>query len=405
MSATKTRRPTETEEPEIYTFHCIFYQFMRLLITPYFYLNGYRWKKHKQRSKTCLILTNHNTNWDFFLFGLCLHRHMYFVASEHIYRLGFVSKIIKFLGAPISRKKGASGDETVEKINEQLRKGHNVCMMAEGNRSFSGETGWISPRNAKIAKESGAGLITVTVHGGYFVNPRWASEKRKGPTRGTVVREYTPEELAAMTEEEVTEAIRRDLYVNAYDDPAMEPAAYTCSHPAEHLETALFLCPVCGSTSGLASEGARFFCRDCGLSLRFTPEGRFAADRGEPPFTTVLDWDRWQQGTLRARTEGAEDLQEPLFRDTEIRLGRVLPGRGTEPAAAGTLALYRDRLEVSGDCTLSFPVSRIEKISVALTDTMLFTADGCYYEIKCVRPFAAVKYLMAVRFLQKKEYV
>ena len=389
------------------TFHKIFYTFMRILITPFFrFVFHYSWKKYEPKSETYLVLTNHNTNWDFFLFGLSLHRHMYFVASEHIYRLGFRSKLIKFLADPIPRKKGASGSETTELILSRLRDGSNVCMMAEGNRSWNGRTGFISPRTAQLAKDSGVGLITYRVHGGYFVNPRWGTETRRGPSRGEVVNEYTAEELAEMSVDEINEAIRRDLYVDAYADQRESPAAYTCKHPAEHLETALFVCPECHSFSSMRSSKRRFYCADCGMTLLMSDYGYFEdANLGDTKFRTVPEWDDWQQQYMRSYLASVGD-GEKLFSDWGLRLSKVCGGETAVLMDYGSLTMYSDRLELSCDGdSFSFAVDKIEKISIALTSTLLFTYEGGYYEIKSGQPYSALKYLIAARLLAGKEYI
>lgn len=389
------------------TFHKIFYALLRILITPYFrFIARFRWKTYKPKSKNYLVLTNHNTNWDFFFFGLSLRRQMYFVASEHIFRLGFRSKLIKFLADPIPRKKGASGAETTEAILKRLREGDNVCMMAEGNRSFNGRTGFISPRTAQLAKDSGTGLITLRIHGGYFVNPRWSSEKRRGPVSGEVVNEYTAEQLRGMSLDEINEAICRDLYVNAYDDQAASPAKYACRRPAEHLETALFVCPECKAFSALRSEKSRFYCKNCGMTLCLNDYGYFESIDGEKPvFDTILEWDEWQIGFLRERLADV-GRDEKLFSDEGLRLTSVKDGENDVLIKSGTLAMYGDRLEMNdGDQSFSFCVERIEKISVALTSTLLFTYNGGYYEIKAAKPYSAVKYMIASRLLAGKKYI
>ena len=392
----------------MYGFHKAFYGTMRCLITPYFKTIGrYEYKEFTPKSDTYLVLTNHNTNWDFFLFGLCLRKHMYFVASEHIFRQGFTSFLIKTLADPIPRKKGASSDDTVLMIKERLADGKNVCMMAEGNRSFSGETGFISPATAKLVKESGVGLITLALHGGYFVNPRWSNEKRRGPMSGEVKREYTAEELAAMSESEVYEAICCDLYVNAYEDQEKKPRRYKCKHPAEHLETALFLCPECNSFSALESHVDEFSCRQCGMKLRFDDYGYFESLTDKPArFRTVLDWDKWQQSYLHEYLPmHKSDIDTPLFSDESVRLASIQAGHGATPIVTGRLSLYGDRIEISGESkTVSFPLSDIKKLSITLTDTMLFTASDGYYEIKAQKHFSALKYLIAWRLLIGKEY-
>lgn len=383
--------------------HKAFYGSMRALIFPYFHTLGqYKCKVYEPKSETYLMLTNHNTNWDFFYFGVSLKKQMYFVASEHIFRQGFASKALKYLIDPIPRRKGASGAETTKLIIERLQKGYNVCMMADGNRSFTGETGFISPNTAKLVKESGVGLITFRLHGGYFVNPRWASETRKGRLEGEIVNEYTADELQKMSLDEIYKIICDDLYVNAYEDQAKNPLRYHCKHPAEHLETALFACPECGSFSTLESENDMLYCRHCGMKVRLNDYGYFTDIYGNKPrFETILDWDKWQQKYLHEYLPSVTDENVPLFSDDGLRLSAVTPGVGTEVLASGTLTMFKDRMEIGGRV---IKLSDIEKISITLTDTMLFTAAGQYYEIKGSKPYSALKYLISSRLLIGKEY-
>ena len=128
---------------------------MRVFARLYFRIRGdYEWQDFTPKNKANLILTNHTTNWDFLYLGMAFKGHTYFVASEHIFRAGFVSKAIRFLVDPIARKKGASAIGTTKEILKRLKAGQNVCMMVEGNRSFTGETGFISPNAGALAKKS-----------------------------------------------------------------------------------------------------------------------------------------------------------------------------------------------------------------------------------------------------------
>lgn len=378
---------------------------MRTIIKPYFFLTGFRAERYDPKSATYLVLTNHNTDWDFFYFGLVLKKHMYFVASEHILRQGLSSFFIKTLADPIPRKKGASGAETSRLIKERLQAGDNVCMMADGNRSFSGETGYISRRTAELVKESGAGLVNLTVHGGYFVNPRWSKIKRKGPIWGHVDNEYTPEQLKSMSVDEIYEAICRDLRVDAYEDQKEKMAKYRCSKPAESLETALFMCPVCKSLHSMKSEGDTFRCLDCGYTVNFSEYGYFSSPEGEPVFTTIYDWYRAELDYLRSYLPGIRESADPLFSDKDEYLYSVTPGVGHTLVASGTMTLYPDRLAIEGDGSFSVMLSGIEKISILQTDTLLFTANGIYYEIKSEGELCcALKYLICSRLLAGKEY-
>ena len=405
------------------------------MITPYFYfVKNYRWKVYTPKSKNYLVLTNHNTNYDFFLFGMSFRKHMYYVASEAILRAGFGGKCVKALADPIPRKKGANGKEAAIKITERLKAGFNVCMMVEGNRSFSGKTGWISDTNGTLVKESGAGLITYVVHGGYFVNPRWSKHQRSGRMWGEVVHEYTPEEIAGMTDKEVTEIIRRDVYLNAYEDQKQFNYPYKNKALAENLETALFFCPECKKASSLRSKGDHLFCENCGMDLILDKYGYFRSSDGKPvPFDTIADWSDWETGYLKEYLskfqntdnevrddpdEGSENdpgeksgnsseekSDRKIFSDEGISLFEVMPDKSSRFLVKGEMILYPDRFVFKNEDTVfEYGVSKIRYFSIFVSDRIMFTDEDRYYETRSDKPFSALKYLISWRYLNGKEY-
>ena len=405
----------------MYWFHRFFYAVIRALARLWFGLTGsYRCPTYRPRSKTSLILTNHNIDWDFLYFGAPFRGHMYFVASEHIFRLGFRSRLIRFLADPIARKKGASSDETVAEIKRRLSEGKNVCMMAEGNRSFTGKTGYISPATARLAKECGAGLITFRIHGGYFVEPRWSKETRRGKVWGEVSGQYTAEELAAMTEEEVEALIARDLSVDAFADQRNKHYTYKAKAPAEMLETALFACPDCGGFACLESQGELFRCKACGGEHVFTDQGFFARpDGSSPAFGTVAEWSVWQKERLQSeirRRKAAHD-PSPVCSHEGARLFLVHPLEGKVLRAEGTAKLFTDRFSVTDEAggpagstadgnraEYAFPLETLSRMAVILTNTILFTAGDDYYELRFPPRVSALQYLIAYYDLKGKEY-
>jgi hypothetical protein len=233
--------------------------------------------------------------------------------------------------------------------------------------------------------------VTFRIEGGYFTDPRWALKTRRGPVRGVLVREYEPGEIAAMSLDEVNEAIARDLYVNAYELQNGRPAAYPGRHLAEYLETALYLCPACGGLKTLTSRDDLFFC-SCGLKLRYRPDGFFErCGGGAPPFDTVLDWFRWQKLRLRETAEEAfaKNPEAPLLTDAEQSL--VLYSRAGESrlVGRGSLSLYRDRMEfqsVEGEVH-RFLFQEISDMTIHGRATLMFTMPGPqFYEIPSKHP-------------------
>ena len=155
----------------------------------------------------CLILSNHVTDFDPILVGLSFPEHMYYVAGENVMRMGFLSKIVTRYASVIQRVKGTTDAEAALQILRTLRKGRNVCMFAEGNRTFTGETLPIAPATAKLVKMARSTLVTYRLTGGYLSTPRWSTHRRKGRMTGAPVGVYPPEELKKMSEAEILRAL------------------------------------------------------------------------------------------------------------------------------------------------------------------------------------------------------
>ena len=109
-----------------------------------------------------LLIPNHVSAWDPLLVAMSLRdKQVYYVASEHIFRLGFVTKLLEWLVGPIPRRKASSGADTVKACLRHLRAGHSICLFAEGEQSWDGLTQPIFPATGKLAKSSGASLVTI----------------------------------------------------------------------------------------------------------------------------------------------------------------------------------------------------------------------------------------------------
>ena len=342
----------------------------------------------------CLILSNHVTDFDPILVGLSFPEHMYYVAGENVMRMGFLSRIVTRYASVIQRIKGTTDAEAALQILRTLRKGRNVCMFAEGNRTFTGESLPIAPATAKLVKLSRSTLVTYKLTGGYLSTPRWSTHRRKGRMTGAPVGVYPPEVLKKMTEDEVLALIHRDLYENAYETQKQTPVAFRGKALAETLETALYLCPRCHRIDTLHSSGDRFFC-DCGLSMTLDEYGFF---RGEDlPFATPLDWDKWQTGEMEKLAEALGE--DAAFSDEDQTLNRKEGDHSLTPLVTGTMALYRDRLTVG---EYAFSLKDLRGIGLIQRQGMVFsTADADYaitaHRLRCVR-----KYQTLFEFLKAK---
>lgn len=336
--------------------------------------------------KPCIVISNHVTNWDPLLVSMSFPKNnLHFVASEHLFRMGRVSKLIDFLVAPISRRKGSSGLDTAMASLRTIRAGGSVCIFAEGECTWDGANIGIVDSTGTLVRASGARLITYRLEGAYFTMPRWSRGLRRGRMNGHVVNIYEPEQLKAMRPNEITDLINRDIFEDAYARQEKDMVRFRSKKRAEALESALFICPRCKKVGRLHSSGVMLTC-ECGLREEYTEQGFFAP--GEY-FRTVMDWDKWQRQAL---TDGDYVHGDENFADDDVTYAEVMNDHNERIIASGRIALRDGDMHIGGEV---LPLSDITDMAIVRTNRLIFTLDGRYYELKAGLDKCMRKYILA----------
>lgn len=357
-----------------------------------------------------IVVANHLTNWDPLLVGLSFRKSMYYVASDHILRMGLKGKLLGFAMSPIARVKTANETQTVISIFRRLKEKRNICIFAEGATSFDGETGEVQPSIGKLVKRSGVALVTYRFTGSYFTFPRWARFPRKGKMEGRLVQIYSPEKIASMSEDEIYQAIIKDIYVNAYDQQELNPIPFRGKNPAEYLETVLYCCPSCKQFGTMSSHGDILSC-SCNFKVRYNefcyfeiPDNNCCAGRTEqPPYKTILDWVKWEKQELASYARMLT-ANKPIFIDEEQELYEIERASKNKLIAKGKLCLYNDRLSVitQDGQTIDFFLTEIIDMSVITMKTIVFATKHKILEIHTNRPRSALKYVDMFKILKRR---
>lgn len=342
-----------------------------------------------------LLLPNHNLELDPMIVGAAAYHHLYFVASEHLSRKGFVTKLLNYFLQPIYHQKGRAGAYTVKEILKTLRSGTSVCLFPEGNRSWNGQTLPIPPATGKLAKKSGAKLVTYRFEGHYLTQPRWSTTLRRGKLQGRLVHVYTPEELQAMTDQQVNEAIARDLWEDAYETQAKKMVPFKGKHPALGMETAVFACPSCKKIGELRSDDTSLYC-NCGFRAEYDVYGYLTDAQGEK--YTMVQLDQQQKNLLEGMLARAAD--EPFFSDN-VLLQQINDRHELVSETSGALIACKDHLSCCGQ-NISF--DDILGMSIYSRNVLVLhtLTDGRHYEIRGDMSFSALKYLYLYEIIKKE---
>lgn len=350
--------------------HVRMYRLFRPLVTLFLRLVfGYTYETARNLPKNYIVISNHVTDFDMLCVAASFPNQMYFVASEHVTRMKGLYRFVKYAFAPIIRPKGASAAATVMEMVRKARKGENVCLFAEGVRSWDGITCSIVPSTGKLIKTAGCGLVTYKLTGGYFASPMWAGASiRRGSFHGAPVRVFTPEALKEMTAAQVQQAIEEDLYEDAYARQRKAPRRYRGRRAAEGLENLLYICPTCGSYDSYVTLKNEVHCTHCGLTFYYNEYGMLE----NAPFETLSEFSRWQ----RQMTEA--DAAAGSTYTSRYGVLRRLEEHQEIPVSEGAVTMNGEALRC-GDTEI--PVRSIVDLAMHGQRAIVFTADRQYYEL------------------------
>lgn len=318
----------------------------------------FRTKRISKKDEPYIVLANHLTEVDMIMVAGAFSRHMYYVAGEHLLRTK-AGPVMQKWQDPIFTFKGSASIDTMREVIRRIKAGNNVMIFPEGSRSFNGETMKLDISIAKLVKMAGCALATYHIEGGYFVAPRWAYTTRTGPMKGDIVNIYSSEQIKAMSRQELTDCINRDLYENAYETQRKNMYAYKGERLAEGLENYLVKCSKCGAFDSMVTEGDSFRCSECGQSGTYTPEGFLKGDGLR--FDSVYDWGVWSEKETCTYIKEF-DGEGPLFADEEVVLYEVHADHSREDIASGQVKGYKDRLTIGDNVFLFDDISGMDML-------------------------------------------
>lgn len=337
--------------------HRVVTYLVRLVLRPYIHIKyGATFEKFpEQGNRPYLILMNHQTAFDQFFVGMIFKRPVYYLASEDLFSMGWISKLIRFLVAPIPIKKQTLDLQAVKNCILIAREGGSICLAPEGNRTYHGRTVYIKPSIASLAKKLGLPIAIFRIEGGYGIHPRWSDVVRKGSMRCRVSRVIEPDEYQSMSNEELFQLIENELYV----DEAQLTGEYHHKKNAEYLERVIYTCPWCGF-SPFESKGDRIQCKTCHREIRHLPTKELEGLGFPFPHLFVSDWYTWQNNLLN-QTDLLSLTETPVFEDT-AQISRVNPCKSkTLVKKSASVCLYGDRITVDDRI---FPFSQTRAVVV-----------------------------------------
>lgn len=343
----------------------------------------------EQGDRAYLILMNHQTPFDQFFVGMSFKGAVYYLATEDIFSNGWVSSLMRWLGAPIPIKKQTTDISAVMNCIRVAKEGGTIAIAPEGNRTYSGKTEYMNPAIASLARKLKLPIALYRIEGGYGVQPRWSDVIRKGKIHSYVSRVIEPEEYAKLTKEELFAIIESGLMVNE----GASDGEFKSNKRAEYLERAIYVCPYCG-LSEFESNGNEIECRRCHRKVEYGTDKKLTGAGFCFPFEYVTEWYDYQKEYI-CSLDVTQYTQEPLYCDT-ANLSEVIVYKHKIPLrkAAG-ISLYGDRIVIDEghENTLVFPFGEVSAVSVLGRNKLNIYHGKKVYQIKGGKRFNALKYV------------
>lgn len=358
------------------------------VLRPYVHFKyGIKNEKFKEQEKRpYLILLNHQTPFDQFFVGMTFKGPVYYMATEDIFSLGWISSLIKYLVEPIPIKKQTTDVRAIISCLKVAKEGGTIAIAPEGNRTYSGRTEYMNPSIVSLARKLGMPILLYRIEGGYGSEPRWSDVVRKGKMRVWCARVLKPEEYAEMSDSELFSAISETLYV----DEACADSEYHSKKSAEYLERAIYYCPFCG-LSELESRGEIIKCKKCGREIRYTPYKQLRGVNFDFPYEFVADWYDAQKAYMNTLDVRAF-TESPIYTDHALISG-VIPYKHKVKLGEVTLSLYGNRISVSGEVNFDFPFDEVSAVTVLGKNKANIYHGGKIYQLKSDKRFNALKYV------------
>lgn len=342
-----------------------------------------------QRNRPYLILFNHQTPFDQFFIALAFKGPIYFISTEDIMSNGWVSKVIKWLLAPIPIKKQAGDFSAVMTTLRVAREGATIAMAPEGNRTYSGKTEHINPAVAGLAKKMKLPIALFRIEGGYGMEPRWSNITRRGKMRGYVHRVLEPEEYANLSNEELYEQICQGLYVNE----GVADGIFRSGKRAEYLERAVYVCPFCG-LSKFESHGNEAECLTCHRKVLYGEDKTITGVGYEFPFRFMTEWYDYQKDYVNGLDLAQYD-QKAAFTD-RARISEVILNKRKQIICKDAgVALYGDRIAINEGTPeqMILPFEEVTAAACLGRNKLNVYHNGKVLQFKGSKRFNALKYV------------
>lgn len=376
----------------------------------FFYINPRVKRKFicdkKSLPKQFVLLCNHPSGFDnlYAVDWLLPEYKINFISNRYYFFKSFLGSMLKKVGC--IPKSIFTGDiESVKNCMRIARNGGSIGIMADVRLSMYGQTEDIPDTSAKFIKKLGLPVVVLHFDGSYMTKPKWAKSIRKGMIVGNCYQLFDAESLAAASVEEIISKVRESLYYDDFEWLKKHPEiTFKSKKMAEGLENILYKCPHCSSEYTLKSKKDRFFCTNCGYTVKLNSRYVFEPQNDAPLyFENLRDWFKAQ------KMEISNQILSPDFclESHVILKKRSFDGKTfLREAGEGICKLSHEGLFYDGTIdgenkTLMFDASAVYALSYMTGKAFQYYSGTDYFCFFPDNPLLSIKFYIASELLGK----
>ncbi len=212
-----------------------------------------------------IVVSNHASRVDYVYTGIPFMPHcLNYVAGYNEFFRSHLTGVFGLLQV-IPKKNFTPDTYCIKEIMRVIKSGGRVCIFPEGMSSIAGGNQPVALGSAKLLKHCNVPVYVCHISGGYLTNTKYCLDERKGKVHVTIDKLFTPEQLKALSEEEVTDILHNAI---KHDDYTWNKTARVAfdghGEMAKNMHDLLYWCPKCGSEFTMLGEGDVIKCSHCG---------------------------------------------------------------------------------------------------------------------------------------------
>ena len=164
-------------------------------------------------------------------------------------------------------------DLFIKKAKRIVSEGGSIGLFAEGNLTYNGATGTISPAIVKFIRALKIPIIIFISEGLYLSNPRWSVYSKKGWSTANIIKTISPEEYNNMSDDDLYELVNNAIQVNYVEQQEKNKASYNGKELAKGLHRFLFMDLKTNTPFTTYTEMNYLYSTSSDFNLEYLPSG------------------------------------------------------------------------------------------------------------------------------------